>query len=217
MRSENSPKLAQREQEIEILLSNDFENMSLEELNHVTTQLNKVWGIQDGEVCYLTDDQVKSREFLSFRITQEEHKKDSISIGDCFHTHWGYDQTNVEMYKVVGFTKSGKSAIIREIGMNTVKESEGYMSDSVQPDPSCELKKKEYDKDGKYLRMSKENKPDLRVKIERSTEWNPRTNQREAIGEFHLRGSVYYAGEHKHLQTLYRIKPTEKTYRSWYA
>jgi hypothetical protein len=31
------------------------------------------------------------------------------AIGDTFYTSWGYDQTQVEFYRVVGLTPSGKS------------------------------------------------------------------------------------------------------------
>ena len=34
-------------------------------------------------------------------------------VGTYLATSWGYDQTNVEFYRVVGHTKSGKSAILQ--------------------------------------------------------------------------------------------------------
>lgn len=39
----------------------------------------------------------------------------------------------------------------------------------------------------------------------------------QEIGSILLRGSVYYAGDSKHLQNLYPIKKDDSTYRSWYA
>ena len=36
-------------------------------------------------------------------------------IGDHFYTSWGYDQTQVEFYRVVGFTPSGKSVRVRRV------------------------------------------------------------------------------------------------------
>jgi len=167
----------------------------------------------------LTEDERNTWDKIRFFIEKKEHENDKISIGDCFYSSWGYDQTNVEMYKVVGFTKSGKSAIIRQIGMKT-KPTSGLspMADHVMPDPSCELKRKLFDeKTQRYIGESKENKPDLKVRIERSTSFNPITKQHEPHGEFRLRGSVYYAGESKHLETLSQIKTDESTYRSWYA
>lgn len=214
-----SPSLEQEAQQIEILLSNDFDVLNLDELKFIEEQLKPLWGRQKHreEIIYLTESQRKQREYLSFRMVQEEHKNDSVKIGDCFHTDWGYEQTNREFFKIVGFTKSGKSAIIREIGSKTRKGSEGYMSDSVSPDPDYEVKTKVIDEHTKLLKDTDQNKPDLKVKITRSRAWNPKSKQHEEVGSIHLRGSVYYAGESKHLQNLYPIKKDESVYRSWYA
>ena len=35
-----------------------------------------------------------------------EAEKQEVKVGDIFYTSWGYDQTNVEFYKVVRATKS---------------------------------------------------------------------------------------------------------------
>ncbi len=168
----------------------------------------------------LTEQERNTWDKIRFFTTKREHENDKVNLNDCFHTSWGYDQTNIEMYKVVGFTKSGKSAIIRQIGMKSIsKEGFSSMSDHVMPDPDCELKRKIWDetKNPSYQGESKENKPDLKVRIDRSSSWNPITKQHETIGEINLRGSVYYADESKHLQNLYAIKKDESTYRSWYA
>ncbi|MCW7416708.1 hypothetical protein OHC89_26490 [Escherichia coli] len=38
----------------------------------------------------------------------------TIRIGDIFHTHWGYEQTNIEFYQVVSL--HGKKTVgLREI------------------------------------------------------------------------------------------------------
>lgn len=36
-----------------------------------------------------------------------------VKVGDFFSSSWGYDQTNVDFYKVVGMTASGKSVRIQ--------------------------------------------------------------------------------------------------------
>lgn len=36
-------------------------------------------------------------------------------VGDHFYTSWGYDQTQVEFYRVVGLTPSGKSVRVRRV------------------------------------------------------------------------------------------------------
>lgn len=36
-----------------------------------------------------------------------------VKVGDFFVSSWGYDQTNIDFYKVVGITKSGKSVKVQ--------------------------------------------------------------------------------------------------------
>jgi len=202
------------------IMGNDLPLMSLEELK-AKDQFLKVLCEErrkDKSRDYpLTEQERNTWDIVRFFITKKEHENDKISSGDCFHTSWGYDQTNVEMYKVVGMTKSGKSAIIRQIGMKTKPQSENFMSDCVIPDPGCELKRTIYNEETHITTNSEENKPDLKVRLTRSHSFNPITKEHEAIGEIYLRGSVYYAGEEKHLQNLYPIKIDESTSRSWYA
>lgn len=200
-----SKAIAEIEQEIEVLLSYDFYAMSLNELKNIEKEIQNLLSINynlykfDG--AQMTKTQRKTFDNIFFLITKKENENDTVKIGDVFFSSWGYDQTNVEMFKVVGFTKSGKSAEIKQIYTKTVKDSEGYMSDSV-----------EADLDGEF------DKPKLRVKIERDMKFNPMTQKREPIGEIQLRGSVYIGiGENKHLQTLSRLKKGSSTYRSWYA
>ncbi len=38
----------------------------------------------------------------------------AVQIGDFFSCSWGYDQTNVDFYKVVGMTASGKSVKVQK-------------------------------------------------------------------------------------------------------
>jgi hypothetical protein len=220
-RDELSPKCAPIVQEIESLLSNDFENMDLEQLNHVKNKLNGLWGYKkdqpENEQIYLTNAQMLSRDFMDYMITKQEFKNDQVQPGDLFYTHWGYDQTNTEMYKVISITKSGKSAKVRQIGMKTKEGSEGYMSDSVQPDPDFEIKAKKYDEKLHQNIDTPDHLPDLTVRINRSSAFHPFKRTHDDIGKIHLRGSVYYAGDSKHLQNLYPINKDGSTYRSWYA
>ena len=41
--------------------------------------------------------------------------ENTFKIGDILDYEWGYDQTNVEFFQVVGITASGKSVKIRKI------------------------------------------------------------------------------------------------------
>lgn len=58
----------------------------------------------------------------------------NVKVGDIFYASWGYEQTNVDFVKVVGFSASGKSAKIVKIGQKIV-ESIAYMAEKVLPDP----------------------------------------------------------------------------------
>lgn len=55
------------------------------------------------------------------------------AIGTILESSWGYDQTNVEFYEVVGYTPSNKSVKLRSLSLMTVAGSEGFMSDKVLP------------------------------------------------------------------------------------
>ena len=199
--------LAKIQHEIEILLSNDFDAMSLTQLKETGKEIGNLFSISRKEhgvgELRLTDTQLNSDQYLNFLIKKFENQDDSVKVGDLFYSSWGYDQTNVEFFKVVGLTKSGKSAKVRQIGSKTKEGSEGFMSDSAFPDPDFEV-----------------DLPDLTLKIERSTQWNPRLKQRQAIGEITLRGSVYYGTSghnQKHLQNIYRVEKDQSISRSWYA
>lgn len=59
----------------------------------------------------------------------------TVEVGDVFESSWGYDQTNVDYYEVVGFTPSGKSVKLRKIGAIGVPGSDGFMSRRVVANP----------------------------------------------------------------------------------
>jgi hypothetical protein len=59
--------------------------------------------------------------------------KDSIKVGDILQDSWGYDQTNVEFYKVIA--KKGATVTIQELSHVHVEGSGGCgMSCKVMPD-----------------------------------------------------------------------------------
>ena len=57
---------------------------------------------------------------------------DQIKIGDFFACSWGYDQTQVDYYEVVGKTKA--SVRIEKVARQIVEQRAG--SDRVAPDPA---------------------------------------------------------------------------------
>jgi hypothetical protein len=59
-------------------------------------------------------------------------------VGDILVSSWGYDQTNVDFYKVVGTTASGKSVKLIRIGQRIVEET-GWAQETVVADPTFEV------------------------------------------------------------------------------
>jgi hypothetical protein len=78
-------------------------------------------------------EKVKANEERKAKYKAEKKAKQNNSlyeIGDIYYTSWGYEQTNVEFFQVVG--KVGETMLkVREIAKASVKDSEGFMSDSV--------------------------------------------------------------------------------------
>lgn len=64
-----------------------------------------------------------------------------ILVGDVFYSSWGYDQTNIDYYKVTSISKTGKTCYVVRIASKTVKHT-GFMSEMVAPDPEIILKEK---------------------------------------------------------------------------
>jgi len=50
----------------------------------------------------------------------------TVKTGDIFSSSWGYDQTNVVFYQVVDLTPSGKSARLRKVAQDVVREGDGW-------------------------------------------------------------------------------------------
>ena len=57
----------------------------------------------------------------------------TVEVGDIFGASWGYDQTNVDFYKVVRV--SAKSVWVVRIGAKVVPGTEEFMSARLRPDP----------------------------------------------------------------------------------
>lgn len=79
---------------------------------------------------------------------------DRIEVGDILDSNWGYDQTNIDYYLVVGRTP--KMATLQKIGATRVGESGFYHK--LQPDPTVKIDKpfrrKVHEWDGKERGVS---------------------------------------------------------------
>jgi hypothetical protein len=81
--------------------------------------------------------EVRKQDFTEIERKAKEReilKSQPVKVGDIFERSWGYDQTNVDFYKVVELTKTGKSAKVIKIGQKITKQT-GDMSELVEPDP----------------------------------------------------------------------------------
>jgi hypothetical protein len=191
-----------RYQEMEILLSHDFDNMDLVQLEEIASEYISLQ--KQGETLHWNSEQYKAWQYLYLRIEQQKNKDDLIKVGDVFHSCWGYDQTNTEFYKIVSISKTGKSAKVVQVAAEAIgdeKENARNMSDSAIPDPENIIDSREQ-----------------LVKVERRHQKNAWTNKSEQVGEIQLRGSVFIGTDEnscKHLTTLYRVKGA--CGRSWYA
>lgn len=56
---------------------------------------------------------------------------ETVKEGDIYVASWGWEQTNIDAYQVVA--KKGATVTLREIGLESIEGSEGYMSDRVRP------------------------------------------------------------------------------------
>lgn len=61
-------------------------------------------------------------------------QNNDIKVGDIFYSSWGYDQTNIDYYKVVSISPTKKTVKIIRICSKTL-ENTGFMSERVVPNP----------------------------------------------------------------------------------
>ncbi len=61
----------------------------------------------------------------------QQNMKHSFQVGQVLYNSWGYDQTNINFYQIVGVKE--KSIVLREIASSYVAGSEGFMSARVKP------------------------------------------------------------------------------------
>lgn len=92
---------------------------------------------KNNEEVYLSELNNRIKELKLLIESQKPNKikeitkgKTTLKIGDLLNTNWGYDQTNIEMFRVVKII--GKNYfIIQEIGQKTAEGTEGFMCCSV--------------------------------------------------------------------------------------
>jgi hypothetical protein len=72
---------------------------------------------------------VKKANMVKWKEQTDQHRA-NIKVGDIFRTSWGYGQTNVDFFQVVGRPTNAK-ALIRQIGQEFIGERQ-FMSGQVK-------------------------------------------------------------------------------------
>ena len=65
------------------------------------------------------------------RAAQRVAAVETVQEGDIYVASWGWEQTNIDAYQVVA--KKGATVTLREVALESVDGSEGFMSDRVVP------------------------------------------------------------------------------------
>ena len=76
----------------------------------------------------------------------KEKAANEMKVGDIYYSSWGYDQTNVDFYKILEVKKS--SAVIAKVGSKTVSDNGPYTE--VVPSPEHQIGKPMLKRMGEY-------------------------------------------------------------------
>jgi len=79
-------------------------------------------------------------------VTAVAPDKVGVKIGDYFYASWGYDQTNVDWFRVVGLTPKGVK--IQKVFGTTVTDNGPYTTVEPTPNPYT-TETRIYDEDGR--------------------------------------------------------------------
>ncbi len=75
--------------------------------------------------------ELQKKERSDLKKTARENMANPFEVGQVFYDSWGFEQTNIDFYQITEVKE--KSVVIREIGQKIVKDSEGFMCESVTP------------------------------------------------------------------------------------
>jgi hypothetical protein len=81
-------------------------------------------------MTYMTRDEVKAA-----RAANDKAAFEATKVGDVFVSSWGYDQTNVDFYKVVAKTASR----VKVVMIGKIRDEMGSGTDYVRPDKTREF------------------------------------------------------------------------------
>ena len=96
----------------------------------------KVWKVKrDGTLyCSTTDRNIYYGTIIikSTDVTKVEKPLPTVNIGDIYVTSWGYDQTNIDYYKVTNV----KNKTVNLVSIGQKRNYTGHMQGECVPDPS---------------------------------------------------------------------------------
>jgi glucosamine 6-phosphate synthetase-like amidotransferase/phosphosugar isomerase protein len=96
----------------------------------------KVWKVKrDGTLyCGTTDRNIYYGTIIinSTDVTKVEKPLPTVNIGDIYVTSWGYDQTNIDYYKVTNV----KNKTVNLVSIGQKRNYTGHMQGECVPDPS---------------------------------------------------------------------------------
>lgn len=142
------------EQKHTIFRSHRFSKQQKHILAHIIRRLDKKAELFEHKVLRHLD---RYRRFLfeSENTEQDEKLEDEkldtihlppitqvVPVGSIYYSSWGYDQTNVEFYQVVGHTGK-KTVLLKKIGAKTISEKGGAY-EFVVPNPDNFIEDKIY-------------------------------------------------------------------------
>jgi len=98
--------------------------------------LLQVWkATKQGELyCVTVDNKVCSHTVITNEasVTKVDSPVPTVKVGDIYVSSWGYDQTNIDFYKVLNV--KNKTAVLGEIGQK--RNYTGNMNGTCVPDPN---------------------------------------------------------------------------------
>jgi hypothetical protein len=96
----------------------------------------KVWKVKrDGTLyCSTTDRNIYYGTIIikATDVTKVEKPLPSVNVGDIYVCSWGYDQTNIDYYKVVNV----KNKTVNLVSIGQKRNYTGHMQGECVPDPS---------------------------------------------------------------------------------
>ena len=105
------------------------------EFNYRFRNAERMFEFAKGFLAGLADKEQVKAERKAKRAAERAAAIESVKEGDIFVASWGWEQTNVDAYQVV--EKKGATVTLREIALESVEGSEGFMSDRVVPVKDC--------------------------------------------------------------------------------